>query len=80
MFRRFPWRKVPVFWAAQLLGAFFGSFITYGLYSDAIDNFAGKGVREVPGTAGLFGTFPLPYLSGGKRSILCHGNQDRASL
>ncbi|KAG8902150.1 hypothetical protein FRC00_001244, partial [Tulasnella sp. 408] len=54
--------KVPFYWGAQLLGAFFGSLITYAVYRNAIDQFEGKGVRTVPGTAGLFGTFPLDYV------------------
>ncbi|KIO19041.1 hypothetical protein M407DRAFT_83283 [Tulasnella calospora MUT 4182] len=62
IFRRFPWKKVPFYWGAQLLGAFFGSLVTYGIYRNAIDQFEGKGVRTVPGTAGLFGTFPLDYV------------------
>ncbi|KAG9051395.1 hypothetical protein FS837_008492 [Tulasnella sp. UAMH 9824] len=62
IFRRFPWKKVPFYWSAQLLGAFFGSLITYAIYQNAIDQFEGKGVRSVPGTAGLFGTFPLDYV------------------
>ncbi|KAG8906165.1 hypothetical protein FRB99_007479, partial [Tulasnella sp. 403] len=66
VFRRFPWKKVPIYWAAQLLGAFFGAFLTYGLYHNAIDVFeGGRGVRTVPKTAGLFGTFPLPYVTDG---------------
>ncbi|KAG8987138.1 hypothetical protein FRB90_003567 [Tulasnella sp. 427] len=62
VFRRFPWKKVPVYWAAQLLGGFIGSLFTYAIYRNAIDKFEGKGVRSVPGTAGLFGTFPLDYV------------------
>lgn len=62
IFRRFPWKKVPFYWAAQLLGAFVGSLLTYAIYRNAIDQFEGKGVRTVPGTAGLFGTFPLDYV------------------
>lgn len=30
--RRFPWKKVPVYWAAQLLGAFVASACVYGVY------------------------------------------------
>ncbi|KAG9009691.1 hypothetical protein FRB90_008193 [Tulasnella sp. 427] len=62
VYRRFPWKKVPIYWAAQLFGAFMGALLTYGLYHNAIDVFEGPGVRTVPGTAGLFGTFPLDYV------------------
>ena len=30
--RRFPWKKVPVYWAAQMLGAFVASACVYGVY------------------------------------------------
>lgn len=62
---------MPFYWGAQLLGAFVGSLITYAVYRNAIDQYAGKGVRTVPGTAGLFGTFPLDYVPDGTQSQLC---------
>ncbi|KAG8929406.1 hypothetical protein FRC02_005612 [Tulasnella sp. 418] len=64
IFRRFPLRKLPIYALAQIAGAFFGSLIVYGNYWRAIDLFEG-GSRTVPGTASLFTTFPLPYLSAG---------------
>ena len=30
--RRLPWRKVPVYWLAQMLGAFIASACCYGVY------------------------------------------------
>ena len=30
--RRLPWKKVPVYWAAQMLGAFVASACVYGVY------------------------------------------------
>ena len=30
--RRLPWIKVPVYWAAQMLGAFVASACVYGVY------------------------------------------------
>lgn len=66
LFRRFPWKKVPIYWLVQLLGAFVGAFITYGLYANALDAFEGYGVRTVSKTAGLFGTFPLEYATNGE--------------
>ena len=30
--RRLPWKKVPVYWAAQMLGAFVASVCVYGVY------------------------------------------------
>lgn len=30
--RRLPWRNVPVYWTAQILGAFVASACVYGVY------------------------------------------------
>ena len=30
--RRIPWRKVPVYWTAQMLGAFVASACVYAVY------------------------------------------------
>lgn len=63
-FRGFPWRKVPVYILSQLLGGIVGAAIVYANYHSAIDLFeGGHGVRTVPGTASLFGTYAAPYLS-----------------
>ena len=56
--RDFPWRKVPVFLLAQILGAFIGAAIIYGNYLGAIDIQEGGSARTVPGTASLFATYP----------------------
>ncbi|KAI0344422.1 aquaporin [Trametopsis cervina] len=70
-FRDFPWRKVPVFVTAQVLGAFVGACIVYGNYLGAI-NVAegGGGIRTIPGqfdgaagTAGMFATYALGYMT-----------------
>lgn len=60
--RDFPWRKVPGFVFAQMLGAFVGAAVVYGNYLGAIDLFEGGGARTVTGataTAGLFATYPV---------------------
>ena len=60
--RDFPWRKVPAFVFAQMLGAFVGAAVVYGNYLGAIDLFEGGGSRTVTGptaTAGLFATYPV---------------------
>jgi MIP family channel proteins len=64
-FRRFPWAKVAPFAVAQTLGAFLASAVVYVTYRDALDAFDG-GVRAVAGptgTAGIWATYPQPYLS-----------------
>ena len=37
--RGFPWRKVPGYIAAQMLGAFLGALLVYVVYKAAIDSF-----------------------------------------
>ncbi|CAE6414541.1 unnamed protein product [Rhizoctonia solani] len=63
-FRGFSWKKVPSYIFAQVLGAFAGAGLVYENYYQAIDLFeGGNGARTVPGTASLFTTFPMDYLS-----------------
>lgn len=72
IFRKFSWKKLPVYAVAQTLGAMVGSAIVYGTYKSAFDAYAGHNVLTVPGqlgvnqtlaTAGIFSTYPAPYLS-----------------
>ena len=63
--RGFPWSKLPAYVAAQVAGAFCGAAVTFITYREAFDHFDG-GVRHVSGalaTAGIFSTYPQPYLS-----------------
>jgi len=63
VFRGFPWKKVPVFIAAQTLGAMCGAGIIYANYFHAIDLFeGGRGIRTLS-TASLFATYALPYMT-----------------
>ncbi|OBR12631.1 MIP family channel protein [Colletotrichum higginsianum IMI 349063] len=67
LFRGFPWRKVPGFLAAQVLGAALASLAVYLNYATSIAAYEGGAARSLVGehaTAGLFFTFPaagLPY-------------------
>jgi MIP family channel proteins len=63
--RGFPWRKVLPFCLAQLAGAFSGAAIAFATYREAFNHFDG-GHRFVTGpqaTAGIFATYPQPFLS-----------------
>ena len=63
--RGFPWRKLPAYVLAQTAGAFAGATLAFVTYREAFDHFDG-GVRQVTGavaTAGIFATYPQPYLS-----------------
>jgi MIP family channel proteins len=65
--RGFPWRKVPGYIAAQVLGAFLGAVLVYVVYKGAIDSYerAHHIVRGHPDsltTFSIFATFPAKYL------------------
>ncbi len=63
--RGFPWAKILPYWVAQVAGAFTGAVVTFLTYREAFNHFDG-GVRQVSGaqgTAGIFATYPQPFLS-----------------
>src|SRR5262249_11339724 len=63
--RGFPWAKVVPYSIAQLGGAFAGAAVTFVTYREAFAHFDG-GLRRVTGpqaTAGIFATYPQPFLS-----------------
>jgi aquaglyceroporin related protein len=67
VFRKFPWRKWPVYACAQVSGCFCGAAVIYGNYKSAIDVYeGGPNIRTVSGkhpTAGVFCTYPQPFMS-----------------
>ena len=65
VFRGFSWRKVVPYVVAQTAGAFAAAAVVYLVYHEGLSAFDG-GVRQVSGplaTAGIFSTYPQPYLS-----------------
>jgi MIP family channel proteins len=63
--RGFPWKKVLPYSFAQLAGAFVAALVVYVTYHEAFANFD-NGIRQVTGpegTAGIFATYPQPFLS-----------------
>jgi MIP family channel proteins len=63
--RRFPWGKVLPYSLAQMAGAFAASAVVFVTYHEALAAFDG-GVRQVlgpQGTAGIWATYPQPFLS-----------------
>jgi MIP family channel proteins len=63
--RGFPWPKVIPYWVAQIAGAFAGAAIVFLVYREAFNAFD-SGARAVigeKGTAGIFATYPQPFLS-----------------
>lgn len=63
IFRGFPWKKVPVYIAAQLLGAWAGGILIYANYSHAI---ALVDPSKTQATASLFTTYSLDYMPSGE--------------
>ncbi|KAF8323295.1 aquaporin [Clavulina sp. PMI_390] len=59
IFRGFPWKKVPVYMAGQLLGAWTGGLLIYANYSHAI---AIVDPGKTQATASLFTTYSLDYM------------------
>jgi len=61
VFRRFPWKKVPIYLLAQLLGGWMGGLIVYANYFHAIKIVDPDLTRT---TASLFATYASDYLPG----------------
>lgn len=65
--RGFPWRKVPGYMAAQIVGAFLGALLVYIVYKGAIDSYERanditRGDPDSVTTFSIFATFPAEYL------------------
>ena len=65
--RGFPWRKVPGYIAAQVVGAFLGALLVYIVYKGAIDSYERanditRGDPDSVVTFSIFATFPADYL------------------
>ena len=58
LLRKCKWRLLPIYWAAQYLGAFLGAAVLYGTYADGINNVLGKNFTD--GSAGIFASYPNP--------------------
>lgn len=62
--RGFPWKRVPAYWLAQVVGAFLGAAVVFSSYSWAIN--ASNAKAGIPrdksiGTYSIFATFPAQY-------------------
>lgn len=62
---RFQWKKLPVYWIAQIVGAVLGSACVFGVYHDYLVNFAGnvKATSGANATAGIWSTYPPDFVS-----------------
>lgn len=66
--RGFPWRKVPTYWAAQLLGAFVAGLLVYLNYKSAIASYEHaqhitRGASKSVNSYAIFATFPASYFT-----------------
>ncbi|KAF9045602.1 aquaporin-like protein [Panaeolus papilionaceus] len=59
--RKFPWKKVPVYIFAQVMGGVIGAALAYAQYHRAIDIV--EGGQRTSLTAGLFAANPISYIS-----------------
>ncbi|KAJ7677426.1 putative aquaporin 4 [Mycena rosella] len=62
-YRGFPWKKVPGYIAAQVLGGLVGAALVYANYYHAISIFEGGDDVRTLATAGLFSTYALDYMT-----------------
>lgn len=64
-FGRLAWKMLPLYVFAQFLGSFLAAGTIYAVYYEAIHHYCGGNltVTGVKATAGIFATYPAPYLS-----------------
>jgi len=62
-YRGFPWRKVPAYIFAQVMGGLVGAALVYANYIHAIDIVEGGRHIRTQTTASLFSTYALPYMT-----------------
>ena len=64
--KQLPWKKVPTYWIAQVVGAFVGAALVFAVYNNAINHYDQinhiiKGQPNSLATYSTFATFPAPY-------------------
>jgi glycerol uptake facilitator protein len=64
--KQLPWRKVPTYWIAQIVGCFVGAGLVFLVYNNAINHYDQvnhiiKGQPNSLATYSTFATFPAPY-------------------
>ena len=68
VFRGFPGKKVLVYMTGQMLGGFVGTLICFGLYKKCIEVLY-PDWGNLESVAGLFVTYPKPYLSTARQVV-----------
>ncbi|SCV00954.1 LANO_0F09384g1_1 [Lachancea nothofagi CBS 11611] len=68
VFRGFPWRKVPIYWFGQLLGAYVGALVVFIYYQPVIDAvYPDWNGNET--VLSMFCTDPLEYLTPSRQFV-----------
>lgn len=73
--KKFSWKKVIPYTVAQISGAFFGAALAYGLFRQnfimwEMETGIIRGSIESQATAGIFTTYPAPYLTNFKAMMI----------
>ncbi|CAI4060744.1 Aqy3p SKDI_06G0050 [Saccharomyces kudriavzevii IFO 1802] len=63
IFRKFPWKKVPVYIVAQIIGAYFGGAMAYGYFWSSITEFEGGPHIRTTATGACLFTDPKSYVT-----------------
>ncbi|SCU92520.1 LAME_0F00320g1_1 [Lachancea meyersii CBS 8951] len=63
IFRKFPWKKVPVYILAQIVGAFFGGAMAYGYFWSSVTEFEGGAHIRTAATGACLFTNPKSYVT-----------------
>lgn len=77
LFRGFPWKKVPVYWIAQIAGATLGALCIYGLYNVPLNE---KDPLQTELTAQFFTTYPSTFLRTASTRIVGFYNEVYATM
>ncbi|SCU93394.1 LADA_0G02850g1_1 [Lachancea dasiensis] len=68
VFRGFPWTKVPIYWAGQLLGAYVGAIVVFIYYQPVITSVFPDWMGNET-VMSMFCTFPLEYLTTSRQFV-----------
>lgn len=63
IFRKFPWKKVPIYIFAQIVGAYFGGAMAYGYFWSSITEFEGGASIRTAATGACLFTNPKSYVT-----------------
>lgn len=64
VYRKFPWKKLPMYFCCHFMACFLGALVAYGNSKSGIDSKVGS-ARDVLGpnaTAAVFGTYPQEFM------------------